>query len=619
MKETKFIEQNKDKWAEFETLLRDNQRDPERLNDLFIQITDDLSYARTFYPNRSVRIYLNSLAQRVFHNVYRGKRFPASRFRRFWTDDLPRVMWESRMALLLAFSIFVLAFAIGVISSILNPDFARIILGDDYVEMTLTNIQNNDPMAVYKENAPLGMSVGIAANNLFVALRVAIFGVLASIGTVFMLLYNGIMVGAFQYFFIERGLFWESFLTIWIHGTLEISAIIIAGAAGLVAGSGLLFPGTYRRAQAFQLSMRKGLKIFIGLIPVFILAAFFEGFLTRYTQTPGFIRGLFILCSLFFVLWYFVWLPWHKARSGAFSGEESGKQLPPDRPDAINFRAIKNAGEILADTFTILSRHPRTTLFGLLGATALFLLPAFLLSPDIPAETFSFSGSWLGVLDGVDEMMGTDKMPWLFAAQMVICMLIAMAAFRAVRQEMPADLSAEYSGVNPWLSALVLLAPMPFFLWVFRIDANMLTWLLIWFVYPFLALWSAVISFETLNPLNALGRTFSLIRWGEAILLGFLVSSLGVLLYWFLDSEIWDMVLRFFSWLVPSGENNMRNFTVIATAISAGIVTYFMLLALLLGGALQYFSGREVNDAAQLREDINRIGTARQIRGLTRE
>ncbi|HNE29587.1 MAG TPA: hypothetical protein PLW66_10480, partial [Saprospiraceae bacterium] len=65
--------------------------------------------------------------------------------------------------------------------------------------------------------------------------------------------------------------------------------------------------------------------------------------------------------------------------------------------------------------------------------------------------------------------------------------------------------------------------------------------------------------------------------------------------------------------------NNMRNFTVIATAISAGIVTYFMLLALLLGGALQYFSGREVNDAAQLREDINRIGTARQIRGLTRE
>ena len=56
MKETKFIEQNKEKWMEFEDMLRENRHDPEKLNDLFIQITDDLSYARTFYPNRSVRM-----------------------------------------------------------------------------------------------------------------------------------------------------------------------------------------------------------------------------------------------------------------------------------------------------------------------------------------------------------------------------------------------------------------------------------------------------------------------------------------------------------------------------------------------------------------------------------
>ncbi len=619
MRETKFIEQNQEKWSEFEDMLRDNHRDPERLNDLFIQITDDLSYARTFYPNRSVRMYLNSLAQRVFHNVYRGKRFPAGRLRRFWTDDLPQVMWESRKALLLAFSIFVVAFAIGVVSSMINPDFARIILGDDYVEMTLTNIENGDPMAVYKDNGPLGMSVGIAANNLFVALRVAIFGVVASIGTVFMLLYNGIMVGAFQYFFIERGLFWESFLTIWIHGTLEISAIIIAGAAGLVAGSGLLFPGTYRRMQAFQLSMRRGLKIFIGLIPVFLLAAFFEGFLTRYTGTPNVVRGAFIACSLFFVLWYFVWLPWHKARKGSFQGAEQGKELPPDRPEVIDFTAIKNAGEILSDAFTMLRRHPRTTVFGLFGATALFLLPAFLLSPDAPGDTFSFTGSWLGVLDGVQEMMGTEKMGWLFYWQIVVFVLIAMAAFRAVRSEMPEALKEEFPEGNWALNALVMALPMPLFLFVFRLDASLFTWLLIWFAYPFFALWCAVLYFETYNPLTALGRTFSLIRWGEAILLGFLASSLGVLLYWFLDSEIWDLILRFFSWLVPSGGDNMRNFVAIATAISAGVVTYFMLLTLLLGGALQYFSGREVTDAAQLREGIERIGTTRQIRGLARE
>lgn len=215
----------------------------DKLNELFVQITlNDLLDARTYYPNRSVRLYLNSLAQKIFHNIYRGKGFRKERLVEFWTEDLPRVLWESRLALLLSFSVFVLAFGIGVVSSILNPHFARVVLGDSYVDMTLENIQNGDPMAVYKESRPLGMSVGIAANNLFVALRTAVFGVAASIGTLFMLLYNGIMVGAFQYFFIERGLFWQSFLTIWIHGTLEISAIIIAGGAGLVAGSGLLFP-----------------------------------------------------------------------------------------------------------------------------------------------------------------------------------------------------------------------------------------------------------------------------------------------------------------------------------------------------------------------------------------
>ena len=76
---------------------------------------------------------------------------------------------------------------------------------------------------------------------------------------------------------IKKGLFVESFLTIWIHGTLEISAIIIAGAAGLTMGKGLVFPGTFRRIQAFQRSARRGLKIMVGIFPIFVVAGFIEG------------------------------------------------------------------------------------------------------------------------------------------------------------------------------------------------------------------------------------------------------------------------------------------------------------------------------------------------------
>ena len=74
MRETNFIEQNKKKWKDFERVLDGQYEDPEKLNELFIQVTDDLSYSRTYYPNRSVRVYLNGLAQKVFFSIYKSKK-----------------------------------------------------------------------------------------------------------------------------------------------------------------------------------------------------------------------------------------------------------------------------------------------------------------------------------------------------------------------------------------------------------------------------------------------------------------------------------------------------------------------------------------------------------------
>ena len=103
-------------------------------------------------------------------------------------------------------------------------------------------------------------------------------GLLTSFGTGYMLLSNGIMVGAFQTFFYQHDLLWESSLAIWLHGTLEIWAIIVAGAAGLALGNGWLFPGTYSRVESFRRGAKRGLKIVIGTVPVFIMAGFIEGF-----------------------------------------------------------------------------------------------------------------------------------------------------------------------------------------------------------------------------------------------------------------------------------------------------------------------------------------------------
>lgn len=619
MRETAFIDQNKEKWADFEEMLKQGQQEPEALNDLYVQITDDLSYARTFYPNRSVRLYLNSLAQRVFQNVYRGKRFPLGRLRRFWSDELPQVMWETRHALWLSFGLFALAFAIGIISSVINPDFARLVLGEEYVEMTLRNIQSGDPMAVYKREGPLGMTLGIAANNLFVALRTAIFGVLASVGTVFIMLYNGIMVGAFQYFFVEQGVFWQSFLTIWIHGTLEISAIIIAGASGLVAGSGLLFPGTYTRIQAFQRSMRLGIKVFLGVAPIILLAAFFEGFLTRLTDTPDFLRGAFIGASLLFVLWYFVWLPWHKARTGVFAHTTVTRELPPNRDQTVDFSAIKSPGEVISDTFGVLARHSKILVASVGIACVAALGWTYAASEEPIKTTLVFPPQFLGAFLGIRSMFSSETAPLLGYLQTVLFAVLGMAAFKAVEQAMP---EAERPNRTLWSRLLVfvlLLIPMAPLALLWWIKIGFGAWIAAMVVAPFCAHWAAALYFDTSNPIMAFLRTLQMFRWGQGFLLGFLLTNLGLLCYVFLDTPIWDMVLNLFSWLVPSGKDYMAIFSAVTTALFAATITYFTVLALLLNGGLFYFSNREIEEANHLRAGIGQVGTGKKIRGLARE
>ena len=117
------------------------------------------------------------------------------------------------------------------------------------------------------------------------------------------------MLGAFQYFFVREGLFLESFLSIWIHGMLEISSIVIAGTAGVVVGRSLLFPGSYSRIDSLVKHAKDAFKIFMGTIPLFVIAGFLESYITRLTEASNYVKLFIILSSLGFILWYFVVLP----------------------------------------------------------------------------------------------------------------------------------------------------------------------------------------------------------------------------------------------------------------------------------------------------------------------
>ena len=316
MTEKKFIEQNIEKWRELEDLLLKSQQNPEKLHRLFVKVSSDLSYARTFFPNRSVRLYLNNLTQSVFDTLGKKKnKFSIEPVKRFFGHILPLEIYRSRKAFYVSLIIFLVSLGIGILSTAYNPDFATTILGEDYINMTEQNINEGDPMKVYKEMEETDMFFKITINNLRVALIAFVLGFFGSIGTIFVLISNGIMVGAFQWFFYTKGLFFTSFLTIWCHGTIEISAIIIAGAAGIVLGNGILFPGTYKRSTSLQISAMRALRIIIGTIPLFIIAGTLESFVTRLTEMPTALKILIIVASLSLILFMWLFYPWYYSRN----------------------------------------------------------------------------------------------------------------------------------------------------------------------------------------------------------------------------------------------------------------------------------------------------------------
>ena len=329
MREAQFLKQNADKWKDYEVEIKQHQH-PDLLADRFIELTDDLSYAKTFYPGSSTSNYLNGLAGLFHQKIYKNKKERSSRLVNFWQFELPYLFKIYHKQFAYAFVFFIIFCAMGALSAKYDDNFIRLVIpnGDDYVNMTNENIENGDPFGVYKKGGQLNMFFAIGFNNIKVAFIAYILGACFSVGTVWLLLSNGLMLGSFQYYFFSNGLGFKSVTVIFIHGTLEIWAIVIAGAAGLILGNSLLFPGTYKRSVSFIRGGKDGLKIVVGLVPVFLVAAFLESFVTRYTNMPVWLSLSILGGSLAFIAWYFIIYPirLHKKIHAAIHGDAVQKE-----------------------------------------------------------------------------------------------------------------------------------------------------------------------------------------------------------------------------------------------------------------------------------------------------
>ncbi|HJA14878.1 MAG TPA: stage II sporulation protein M [Candidatus Butyricimonas faecavium] len=306
MKEARFVSQNKEKWREMENI---SHLDTDTLASNYVILSDDLSYAKTFYPGSDVVKYLNQLISVYQINIYgqEQKKGVLS----FWVREFPLLLYRERRMLLFAFVFLLFSALIGVFSTAKDDTFVRLILGDEYVDNTLENIENGTPMGIYSSLDEMNMFFMITSNNIKVAFVAFVFGIFFSAGTLWILFSNGVMLGAFQYFFSQHGLLLHSVMSVWAHGTFEITSIIIAGGAGLVMGNSFLFPGTYKRSYSFRNGALRGIKIVTGLIPFFIIAGWIESFITRYADAYPVVGAVAIVLSLGGVIGYFVVYPYY--------------------------------------------------------------------------------------------------------------------------------------------------------------------------------------------------------------------------------------------------------------------------------------------------------------------
>ncbi len=316
MREGMFIKKNVDKWNKWQRI---QTNDPDETAERFITLVDDLSYAKTFYPKSKVTRWINSIAAGIYQNIYQNKKEKYNRIFTFWKFELPLLFKKYHKILLFTFCVFVLFTLVGIAGSMKDETFIRGVLGDSYVDMTEENIAKGDPFGVYKSENPFTMFVTIAMNNSFVALLMVCGGLAAGAGTLFFMWKNGLMLGCFQYMFFAKGLGLKSVMVIWVHGTLEILALVIASTAGFVIAQGILFPATYSRMVSFKTSVKDALKIMVILVPVFITAAFFESYVTHLMSNtfdkednaglPVWASAAILLSSFIFIAWYFVLYP----------------------------------------------------------------------------------------------------------------------------------------------------------------------------------------------------------------------------------------------------------------------------------------------------------------------
>jgi Uncharacterized membrane protein len=287
----RFIREYRPLWSELEELLAifESSRKRgakaaqiDRLTRLYKTVSGHLAYAQTYYPNDEIAEHLNRLVSRTHHALHSEQWKSSNRLGHFFKYEFACYLRDRRWAILIAALLFGLGALGGYLSVRADPV--------NLYAIVPANIANNvDPELIgvgHDELAHASFSSSIMANNIKVAVLAFASGITFGLMTVYVLVHNGILIGALAAVFAGAGrsyIFWAYILP---HGIIELTAIFIAGGAGLYMGYRMIHPGPYTRKYAFLQSVKQSALLLIGTLPLFVAAGIIEGYVTPSAWPP---------------------------------------------------------------------------------------------------------------------------------------------------------------------------------------------------------------------------------------------------------------------------------------------------------------------------------------------
>jgi uncharacterized membrane protein SpoIIM required for sporulation len=283
LKEDQFININSDTWKEleaFSTIINKkgvkklSSKDVKKFLQIFRKISHHLAYARTHYPKSSIVTYLNALLSKCHSHVYAVKRISPGNLLKYIAYDFPKLLKEYKWFIMCSFSCFAIGVLLSMILVLINVDNASMFLPQNLI----TSVKSGNTGGG-EWNYPL-MSSYIMVNNITVSLKAFVMGITLGIGTIYVLFFNGAMLGALTaliYIYGNPMKYWSLILP---HGIIELTAIFISGAAGLIIAKSLLMPGEYSRQHALISGAKQSISLIIGVIFMLVTSGIIEGFFT---------------------------------------------------------------------------------------------------------------------------------------------------------------------------------------------------------------------------------------------------------------------------------------------------------------------------------------------------